>query len=133
MQNGRIDFPEFLELFRDELLDLRTILEYLEMNLLKQVGGLFPLPLHLPCWQDRFPRRLPRQHMDRDLCVLQAPPAEAGKLGHILADLGCVTLFFSQAELDALLERNADRLVVVEASLTWCRPCKGFEKTFQVP
>lgn len=36
-QNGRIDFPEFLELFRDELLDLHTILAYLEMNPAKQV------------------------------------------------------------------------------------------------
>jgi Ca2+-binding EF-hand superfamily protein len=36
-KNGRIDFPEFLELFRDELLDLHTILEYLEMNPLQQV------------------------------------------------------------------------------------------------
>ena len=48
LQNGRIDFPEFLELFRDELLDLRTILQYLEMNPLKQVSAVFPLPLHLP-------------------------------------------------------------------------------------
>lgn len=95
-KNGRIDFPEFLELFRDELLDLHTILEYLEMNPLQQAGQ-----------------------------------AEAGEAGQILAELGSVTLFFSQAELDLVLEEHSDRLVVVEASLTWCRPCKGFEKTFQ--
>jgi len=64
---------------------------------------------------------------------LQAEPAEVGELGNILADLGSVTLFFSQEELDVLLEKNSDRLVVVEASLTWCPPCKGFEKTLQVP
>jgi thiol:disulfide interchange protein len=63
---------------------------------------------------------------------LQAGQAEAGEAGQILAELGSVTLFFSQAELDLVLEEHSDRLVVVEASLTWCRPCKGFEKTFQV-
>jgi len=45
-QNGRIDFPEFLELFRDELLDLHTILAYLEMNPVQQVRR--PLPPYLP-------------------------------------------------------------------------------------
>ena len=43
-----------------------------------------------------------------------------------------MTLIFSEAELDSLLHEHANRLVVLEASLTWCRPCKGFEKTFQV-
>ena len=31
-RNGQIDFPEFLELFKDELLDLHAILQYLEMH-----------------------------------------------------------------------------------------------------
>ena len=41
-------------------------------------------------------------------------------------------MIFSEAELDCLLEAHSDRLTVLEASLTWCRPCKAFERSFQV-
>lgn len=47
------------------------------------------------------------------------------------ARLGAVTVIFSEAELDSILEEHSDRLIVLEASLTWCRPCKGFERVFQ--
>ena len=37
----------------------------------------------------------------------------------------------SDEQFDLALERHAPRLIVLEASLTWCRPCKGFERTYQ--
>lgn len=61
------------------------------------------------------------------------PREEAKRQGRLVeAELGGVTLIFSEAELDSILEEHSDRLVILEASLTWCRPCKGFEKTLKV-
>ena len=39
----------------------------------------------------------------------------------------------SEEEFDAALAQHAQRLIVLEASLTWCRPCKGFERSYEVP
>lgn len=44
-----------------------------------------------------------------------------------------MSVIFSEAEFDQVLERFPDRLTVLEASLTWCRPCKGFEPSYKVP
>ena len=41
-------------------------------------------------------------------------------------------MVFSAEELEEVLEHNATSLTVVEASLTWCRPCMAFERTFEV-
>ena len=41
-------------------------------------------------------------------------------------------MVFTADELDYLLQANAEKLTVVEASLTWCRPCMSFERTFEV-
>lgn len=41
-------------------------------------------------------------------------------------------MFFGEDELNAILHEYGERLVVVEASMTWCRPCKGFERPFEV-
>jgi hypothetical protein len=46
--------------------------------------------------------------------------------------LGEVAIIFSEAELDDVLKAHKDDLVVLEASLTWCRPCKGFEPSYKV-
>ena len=42
-------------------------------------------------------------------------------------------MVFSAEELEEVLEQNSktSRLTVVEASLTWCRPCMAFERTFE--
>ena len=50
----------------------------------------------------------------------------------VQATPGEVLMFFSEAEFDFLLDSHAEQLIVLEAGLSWCRPCKGFEKTFQV-
>lgn len=41
-------------------------------------------------------------------------------------------LIFSAEELDALMAAHPQRLVVLEASFTWCRPCKGFTRPYEV-
>ena len=46
---------------------------------------------------------------------------------------GEVNFIWSEEEFDWVLSEHAQQLVVLEASLTWCRPCKGFERAFQVP
>ena len=46
---------------------------------------------------------------------------------------GEVTLIFSGEEFKALSSSHPQRVVVLEASFTWCRPCKGFQKSFEVP
>ena len=40
-------------------------------------------------------------------------------------------LIFSAEELDALMAAHPDRVVVLEASFTWCRPCKGFQRPYE--
>lgn len=43
-----------------------------------------------------------------------------------------VTVIFSEEELNAVLEDNPSRLIVLEASLSWCRPCRAFTRTYEV-
>ena len=45
---------------------------------------------------------------------------------------GEVNFIWSEEEFDWVMRERAQQLVVLEASLTWCRPCKGFERAFQV-
>ena len=42
-----------------------------------------------------------------------------------------MTMVFSAEELEEVLQENSSRLTVIEASLTWCRPCIAFERTFE--
>ena len=44
---------------------------------------------------------------------------------------GAVNLIKSEEEFDLVLKGHARQLVVLEASLTWCRPCKGFDRAYQ--
>lgn len=48
------------------------------------------------------------------------------------AKTGEITFVRSEEEFDVLLKEHAERLIVLEASMTWCRPCKGFERAYQV-
>ena len=45
---------------------------------------------------------------------------------------GEVNCIWSEEEFDWALKEHAQQLIVLEASLTWCRPCKGFERALQV-
>ena len=45
---------------------------------------------------------------------------------------GKVTIFFGEEELNAILQEFSESLVIIEASMTWCRPCKGFERAYEV-
>lgn len=46
---------------------------------------------------------------------------------------GTVNMIFSEAEFDKILGEAGNKLVVLMASLTWCRPCKAFGPTYEVP
>ncbi|BDA40816.1 probable thioredoxin at C-terminar half [Coccomyxa sp. Obi] len=88
---GRIGFPQFLEMFRADLLDLREILAFLQM------GSKSP----------------------------------DGLLSRTEIKQGEVTVIRSEQEFDFVMAEHAERLIVLEASMTWCRPCKGFERAYQ--
>lgn len=45
---------------------------------------------------------------------------------------GEVRLIFSEEELDGLLRDEAGSLLVLMSTVTWCRPCKGMQKSVQV-
>lgn len=64
---------------------------------------------------------------------MQPKPHDAGThTGRIIEPKpGRVTMFFGEEELDFILSEFGQRLVVVEASMTWCRPCKGFERAYE--
>lgn len=40
-------------------------------------------------------------------------------------------LIFSSQEMDALMEAHPQRVIVLEASFTWCRPCKAFQRPYE--
>ncbi|GLI63445.1 hypothetical protein VaNZ11_006417, partial [Volvox africanus] len=44
---------------------------------------------------------------------------------------GDMTIIFSEQELDEILSTNLNKLVVIFAALTWCRPCKGMQRPVQ--
>lgn len=58
----------------------------------------------------------------------QTPPETKGL---IRLKRGEVTKIFSENEFDEIVERNADKLVIVFAGLTWCRPCRAMNKTYE--
>lgn len=41
-------------------------------------------------------------------------------------------LIFSAQEMDALMDAHPKRVIVLEASFTWCRPCKAFQRPYEV-
>lgn len=98
-QSGMIDFGEFLRMFRNELLDLQEILQYVKIS-----PRATPTPTAAP----------------------PSPPTARPE-----TPSGAVTTFFSAHELELILHASTGRLVVVEASLTWCKPCKTFQPTYE--
>ncbi|KAK9810405.1 hypothetical protein WJX72_010210 [[Myrmecia] bisecta] len=85
---------------------------------------------------DEFVRLFRAQLLDLDAILdfmRMQPSPEAPSTSRKLIEVepGRVTTVFSTEEFDTVMTDHADTLVVVEASLTWCRPCKGFERTFE--
>ncbi|CAL5225664.1 g8524 [Coccomyxa viridis] len=58
-----------------------------------------------------------------------APTSETATVPELKS--GEVNFIWSEEEFDWVLSEHAQQLIVLEASLTWCRPCKGFERAFQ--
>lgn len=113
-QSGSIDFAEFLRMFRDELLDLQQIMEFIKQ---------------------RTAERESRAAARAAAAAAEAPPVAAEPAGPPKAAPkllpGGVNLFFSEEELDAVLAANKDKVVVLMASVTWCRPCKAFQENYE--
>jgi hypothetical protein len=42
-----------------------------------------------------------------------------------------VSLIFSEGELDEVITKHRDRLVVLFGGVSWCRPCKGVAKPYE--
>lgn len=114
-KSGQIDFYEFLRMFRDELLDLKEILDYIKMQ--------------------------PTQKNEQQAKVCCAYYCGCSDTSATQADVkrspgavaGTVNMIFSEAEFDKILSEAGNKLVVLMASLTWCRPCKAFGPTYEVP
>lgn len=96
--SGQIDFPEFIEMFRDSVLDLAQI----------------------NAWVN-----------EREGSTLLRPGALEEEAGILDTVDGTVSVIFGEAELDEVLKKHADRLVVMFAGVTWCRPCKGVAKPYE--
>jgi len=54
-----------------------------------------------------------------------------GSKGLILLKPGEVMKIFTEAEFDEILERNPEKLIVLFAGLTWCRPCKAVIRPYE--
>jgi thiol-disulfide isomerase/thioredoxin len=55
---------------------------------------------------------------------------------YIACPLACLVLILLAILLllfctTAVLAANTDKLVVLMASVTWCKPCKGFQETYE--
>jgi Ca2+-binding EF-hand superfamily protein len=59
-----------------------------------------------------------------------APAPAARAAATSAAAPGAVTSFFAAEEFEAAMAAHPDKLVVVMASLTWCRPCKKIVPAF---
>jgi len=59
---------------------------------------------------------------------LTAPAKPGGIIDTVEGD---ITLIFSEQELDEVLERHKEQLVVLFSGLTWCRPCKAMQRPIQ--
>lgn len=44
---------------------------------------------------------------------------------------GDVSVIFGQQEMEEVLTKHKDKLVVLFCGLTWCRPCKGVAKPYE--
>ena len=45
---------------------------------------------------------------------------------------GEVIHIFSDQEFEQILKNYPNQTIAIMASLTWCRPCIGFEKSYEV-
>ncbi|KAL4423152.1 hypothetical protein ABPG77_007805, partial [Micractinium sp. CCAP 211/92] len=129
--SGVIDFGEFLRMFRNELLDLNDILAYIKKRTAAKAAAVTAQGTRITVDQLTATSR---GAAGSAATAAAAPPAAAptappGAGPKLLP--GGVNLFFSEADLDAVLASNPGKLVVLMASVTWCRPCKGFQSTYE--
>eukprot|EP00892_Ulva_mutabilis_P002394 jgi/Ulvmu1/12155/UM085_0019.1 len=100
--SNRISFQEFLNLFRGHLLDLQQITEYLKLE------------------------DLPPPNMTDDEI------REAEKFaGEISEPEKGVFKVESSEQFDSLTKLHPDKVVVLVAGLSWCRPCKSLGRPLQ--
>ncbi|GAB4819539.1 hypothetical protein N2152v2_006585 [Parachlorella kessleri] len=104
--SGTIDFPEFLRMFKDELLDLREVLDYIKLQAaeVQEAAAAASAATVEP----------------------SSPPSEPCE-----AHPGEVTMIFGEEELSRVLAACPGKLVVLMCSLTWCRPCKRFQPSYE--
>lgn len=124
-KSGQIDFWEFLRMFRDELLDLKEILEYIKMQPTQksEQQAKVGMMLHTPPQCSLLLCAIAVAHSAHQQVDIKRSPG---------AVAGTVNMIFSEAEFDKILGEAGNKLVVLMASLTWCRPCKAFGPTYEV-
>ncbi|GAX81051.1 hypothetical protein CEUSTIGMA_g8486.t1 [Chlamydomonas eustigma] len=97
-ESGQIEFGEFLLMFRDQMLDLKEILNYVTSS----------------------------PHYESSSGVAEsAGERSSGQL--LEAKEGDLSLIFSEEELSELLSQK-DKLTMLMCATTWCRPCKAMQR-----
>ncbi|KAL4440573.1 hypothetical protein ABPG75_003574 [Micractinium tetrahymenae] len=124
-QSGVLDFGEFLRMFRKELLDLKDIVAYIKKRTASKAAAVAAQGKKMTVDQ-----LAAASHAAAETAAA-APPAGATSGAGLKLLPGGVNLFFAEADLDAVLAAHPAKLVVLMASLTWCRPCKTFQATFE--
>lgn len=96
----RLSFGDFLRLFKDKLLDLHQITEYLKLE------------------EEPAP---------------EISDEEAAAAANLVPDLqpGKPYVIDSSEKFDAVLALHPDKLVVLLAGLSWCRPCKSLTRPLE--
>ncbi|KAI3431308.1 hypothetical protein D9Q98_004367 [Chlorella vulgaris] len=119
--SGVIDFPEFLRMFRHQLLDLQAIMAYIKQRTEESDAK------HA---QNSAAAAAAAAAATAAAVAASSAAAQPAAAAPPLTP-GAVKLVFGEEEFDAVLAANTDKLVVLMASVTWCKPCKGFQETYE--
>lgn len=122
--NGRIGPTELLSLFRNlgsPLQEYERIVQLMQRYDVNQDGEIdFGEFLRL-C---RYEQALPLDDILNYAKINASKSSSSSSLSIDSPDKGTVTMFSSEADFVSVIESNPDKLIVLLASLTWCRPCK---------
>lgn len=125
-QSGAIDFPEFLRMLRDELLDLQEIMDFMKQRTSSKHAVAAEAAAAVVA--EPAQAAAPAEPAAAGAAAGAAPAAPAAGGPKLVPG---VTLFFSEDEFDKVLASAGERVVVLMASVTWCKPCKAFQTEYE--
>eukprot|EP01024_Parvocaulis_polyphysoides_P061484 TRINITY_DN6811_c0_g5_i1.p1 TRINITY_DN6811_c0_g5~~TRINITY_DN6811_c0_g5_i1.p1 ORF type:complete len:409 (+),score=55.72 TRINITY_DN6811_c0_g5_i1:62-1288(+) len=134
--NGKLGATELARLFQNlgEPLTYEELVKVM-MKYDKDESGQIEFEEFLRMFRDKalklddmldYIKMVPKQSSQDGGTLVQPIPRK-----HQVSHPGQVMMIFSEEELNELLADGADKLAVIFAGLTWCRPCKAIQRPYQ--